>query len=114
VRPVERPLLVIATSRRILVTPVAQVSVLAGAGRGMRLIKPDPPGVLDFFTVSADDHLLVQSKKGEDKELAVAEQPIYNRGAKGSVIRGGIAQFSVKAREENLTDSESDSGDSTV
>jgi DNA gyrase subunit A len=114
VRPVERPLLVIATSRRILVSPVAQVSVLAGAGRGMRLIKPDPPGVLDFFTVSADDHLLVQSKKGEDKELAVAEQPIYNRGAKGSVIRGGIAQFSVKAREENLTDSESDSGDSTV
>jgi hypothetical protein len=92
-------------------TPVAQVSVLAGAGRGMRLIKPDPPGVLDFFTVSTDDYLLIQSKKGKEKELAVAEQPIYNRGAKGAVIRGGIAQFSVKAREEEVEDPESVSGD---
>jgi DNA gyrase subunit A len=112
VRPVERPLLAIATSRRILLTPVAQVSVLAGAGRGLKLIKPDPPGVLDFFTVSEDDYLLVQGQKSEAKELAVAEQPIYNRGAKGKVIRGGITQFSVKAREEDLAGSESDFGDS--
>jgi hypothetical protein len=60
--------------------------------------------------VSKDDYLLVQNKKGEEKELAVAEQPIYNRGTKGAVIRGGIAQFSVKAREEELEDSELDSG----
>jgi len=80
VRPVERPLLAIATNRRLLVTPVVQVSVLAGAGRGMRLIKPEPPGVVDFFTVSKDDYLLILSKKGKVKELAVAEQPIYNRG----------------------------------
>jgi DNA gyrase subunit A len=110
VRPVERPLLAIATNRRLLVTPVVQVSVLAGAGRGMRLIKPEPPGVVDFFTVSKDDYLLILSKKGKVKELAVAEQPIYNRGAKGAVIRGGIAQFSVKARAEELEDSELDSG----
>jgi hypothetical protein len=92
-------------------TPVAQVSVLAGAGRGMRLIKPDPPGVVDFFTVSKDDYLLIQSKKGKVKELDVAEQPIYNRGAKGAVIRGGISQFSVKAREKEVEDPE-DSNDS--
>jgi DNA gyrase/topoisomerase IV subunit A len=110
VRPVQRPLLAIATNRRVLLTPMAQVNVLAGAGRGIKLIKPDPPGVLDFFTVSKDDSLLIQSKKGKEKELAVAEQPIYNRGAKGAVIRGGIAQFSVKAREEEVEDLESDSG----
>ena len=102
VRPVERPLLAIATSRRLLMTPVAQVSVLAGAGRGMRLIKPDPPGVVDFFTVSKDDYLLIQSKKGKVKELAVAEQPIYNRGTKGAVIRGGIESIQLKPSEEEL------------
>ena len=112
VRPIERPLLSIATSRRILVTPLAQVSVLAGAGRGMRLIKPDPPGVLDFYTVDEDDYLLIQNKKGKETEVAVAEQPIYNRGAKGAVIRGGIMGLSVKAREEDLEDSELESGDS--
>ncbi|MDX1813053.1 MAG: DNA gyrase C-terminal beta-propeller domain-containing protein, partial [Gammaproteobacteria bacterium] len=52
VRPVQRPLLAIATNRRVLLTPMSQVNVLAGAGRGIKLIKPDPPGVLDFFTVS--------------------------------------------------------------
>ncbi len=98
-RPVEKPLLAIATSRRVLLTPVAQVSVLAGAGRGMRLIKPDPPGVLDVFTVSEDDSLLIQNQKGKEKEIPVAELPIYNRGAKGKVIRGGIAQIQVKPDE---------------
>jgi hypothetical protein len=83
-------------------TPVAQVSVLAGAGRGMRLIKPDPPGVVDFVTVSKDDFLLIQSKKGKVNELDVAEQPIYNRGAKGAVIRGGIESIQLKPREEEL------------
>jgi hypothetical protein len=78
----------------------------------MRLIKPDPPGVLGFYTVDEDDHLLIQNKKGKEKEVAVAEQPTYNRGAKGVVMRGGIAQFSIKAREEDLEDSESDSSDS--
>jgi DNA gyrase/topoisomerase IV subunit A len=81
---------------------MAQVNVLAGAGRGIKLIKPDPPGVLDFFTVSKDDYLLVQNKKGEEKELAVAEQPIYNRGTKGAVIRGGIESIQLKPREEEL------------
>ena len=112
VRPIEGPLLAIATSRRILVTPLAQVSVLAGAGRGIRLINPDPPGVLDFCTVDEDDHLLIQNKKGKETEVAVAEQPIYNRGAKGSVIRGGIMGLSVKAREEDLVDSESEPDES--
>ncbi|MGD8706898.1 MAG: DNA topoisomerase IV subunit A [Syntrophobacterales bacterium] len=102
VRPVERLLLAIATNRRILLTPVAQVSVLAGAGRGLRLIKPDPPGVLDFYTVDEDDHLLIQSKKGKEKEVVVAELPTYNRGAKGVVIHGGIASIQLKPREDEL------------
>ena len=104
VRPVQKPMLAMATSRRILVTPVAQVSVLAGAGRGIRLIKADPPGVLDFFTVSGDDCLLIQNQKGQEKEVAVAELPVYNRGAKGAVIRGGIRRVQVKPREEQSDD----------
>jgi DNA gyrase subunit A len=106
VRPVLRPLLAIATSRRVLVTPVAQVSVLAGAGRGMRLIKADPPGVLNFFLVSEDDHLLVQNQKGKEKEVAVAEFPVYNRGAKGAVVPGGIKRLQLRPRDEQSVDPE--------
>jgi len=106
VRPVLSPLLAIATSRRVLVTPIAQVSVLAGAGRGMRLIKPDPPGILDLFLVSEDDRLLIQNQKGKEKEVAVAELPVYNRGAKGAVMRGGIKRFQLKPRGEQSVDPE--------
>jgi len=111
VRPVERPLLAIATNRRVLVTPMGQVNVLAGAGRGIRLIKPDPPGVRDFFTVNQEDFLIVRNKKGKEKEMAVAEMPIYNRGAKGAAIRGGIEEVELKPRKEELAGPEND-GDS--
>ncbi len=99
VLPVQRPLLAIATKRRVLVTPMAQVNVLSGAGRGIRLINPDPPGVLDFFTVDQDDFLLIQNQKGKEKEIAVEELPIYNRGAKGAVIPGGISHIQVRSRQ---------------
>ena len=102
VRPVERPLLAIATSRRILVTPMGQVNVLAGAGRGIRLIKPDSPGVKAFFTVSQDDFLVTRNKKGKEQEIRVAELPIYNRGAKGAVVRGGIEDVQLQSGEEEL------------
>ena len=102
VRPGERPLLVIATNRRVLVTPMWQVNVLAGAGRGIRLIKPDPPAVLDFYTVSSDDSLLIENQKGKEKEVAVEDLPVYNRGAKGAVIRGGIKNLQLKPRPEEL------------
>jgi DNA gyrase/topoisomerase IV subunit A len=104
VRPVEGPLLAIATSRRLLLTPINQVNVLAGAGKGIRIINPDPPGVLDFFTVDADDHFLIWDQKDKEKELAVTELPVYNRGAKGAVIRGGIERVQVQARESEVGD----------
>jgi phage host-nuclease inhibitor protein Gam len=58
--------------------------------------------VLDFYTVDEDDHLLIQSKKGKEKEVVVAELPTYNRGAKGVVIHGGIASIQLKPREDEL------------
>jgi hypothetical protein len=90
---------------------MGQVNVLAGAGRGIRLIKPDPPGVRDFFTVNQEDFLIVRNKKGKEKEMAVAEMPIYNRGAKGAAIRGGIEEVELKPRKEELAGPEND-GDS--
>jgi DNA gyrase/topoisomerase IV subunit A len=108
VRPVERPLLTIATNRRVLVTPMWQVNVLAGAGRGIRLIKPDPPAVLDFYTVSSDDWLLIENQKGKEKVVAVEDLPVYNRGAKGAVIRGGIKSVQLKPRPEELAGLEVD------
>jgi hypothetical protein len=90
---------------------MGQVNVLAGAGRGIRLIKPDPPGVKDFFMVNQDDFLIVRNKKGKEKEMAVAEMPIYNRGAKGAVIRGGIEKVQLKPTKEELAGLEKD-GDS--
>jgi DNA gyrase subunit A len=99
VRPVERPLLVIASSNRILVTPVEQVSVLAGTGQGVRLMNPDPPAVIDFTLADTRDTLVVLTTKGKEKEVAVSELPTYNRGAKGAVMRGGIQRFYLKPRE---------------
>ena len=100
VRPVEGPLLIVATARRVLVTEIDQVKVLAGAGQGVRVITPDAPGVLECFTAGADDILLVESQKGKVSELAVADLPRYNRGAKGVVVRGGVTRIRVKGRAE--------------
>ncbi|HYR02134.1 MAG TPA: DNA topoisomerase IV subunit A [Syntrophobacteria bacterium] len=100
VRPVEGPLLVLATARRVLVTEIDQVKVLAGAGQGVRVITPDAPGVLECFTVRPDETLVVESPKGKVSELAVAGLPRYNRGSKGVVIRGGVARIRVKERIE--------------
>jgi DNA gyrase/topoisomerase IV subunit A len=99
VRSVDGPLLAIATSRRLLLTPVAQVKVLAGAGQGVRLINPEPPGVLEFFTMGTEALLFIQSLKGKVREVTLAELPIYSRGSKGAVIRGGIARVSLKSPE---------------
>jgi DNA gyrase/topoisomerase IV subunit A len=100
VRPVAGPLLVVATARRVLVTEMEQVKVLAGAGQGVRVITPEAPGVLACFTVRPDDILLVESPKGKVSELALADLPRYNRGSKGAVIRGGIARIRVKGTVE--------------
>jgi DNA gyrase/topoisomerase IV subunit A len=100
VRPAQGPLLVVATARRVLVTEMEQVKVLAGAGQGVRVITPEAPGVLECFTVRPDDILLVASPKGKVSELALADLPRYNRGSKGAVIRGGIARIRVKGTVE--------------
>jgi DNA gyrase subunit A len=96
VRPVEGPLLVAATARRVLVTEVDQVKVLAGAGQGVRVMNPEPPGVLECFTARPEEVLLMESPKGKASEVPVAELPRYRRGAKGAVVRGGIARIKVK------------------
>jgi DNA gyrase/topoisomerase IV subunit A len=96
VRPVEGPLLVAATARRVLVTEMDQVKVLAGAGQGVRVMNPEPPGVLECFTARPDEVLLLENPKGKVSEVPVAELPRYRRGAKGAVVRGGIARIKVK------------------
>jgi len=111
VRPVQRPLLTIVTKRRILIIPMNQVNILTGPGRGIRLIKPDPPGVLEFFTLDQGDSLSVQSQKGKEKEMSVADLPVYNRGAKGTVIRGGIERVQLKPRDDELVEHDSQSVD---
>jgi hypothetical protein len=93
---VEGPLLVAATARRVLVTEVDQVKVLAGAGQGVRVVNPEPPGVLECLTARPEEVLLMESPKGKVCEVLVAEIPRYRRGAKGAVIRGGIARIKVK------------------
>lgn len=96
VKPVKGPLLALATSRRLLVLPVDQVKVLAGAGQGVRLVNPEPPQVLDFLTLGSEDSLLIRSPKGKVKKIPVSELSVYNRGSKGVVIRGGISELSLE------------------
>jgi hypothetical protein len=61
--------------------------------------------------VSSDDWLQLLNQKGKEKEVAVEELPIYNRGAKGAVIKGGIKSVQRKPKEEELAKLEVD-GDS--
>jgi DNA gyrase/topoisomerase IV subunit A len=111
VRPVERSLLVAATARRVLVTEMDQVKVLAGAGQGVRIMNPEPPGILECFTASPDDVLLLENPKGKVSEVPVAEFPRYRRGAKGAVVRGGIARIKVKKAAEPWEKAETAEGE---
>jgi hypothetical protein len=59
-------------------------------------MNPEPPGVLECFTARPEEVLLMESPKGKASEVPVAELPRYRRGAKGAVVRGGIARIKVK------------------
>jgi hypothetical protein len=51
---------------------------------------------LECFTARPEEVLLMESPKGKASEVPVAELPRYRRGAKGAVVRGGIARIKVK------------------
>jgi DNA gyrase subunit A len=104
VRPVVGPLVALATTRRLLLTPVEQVKVLAGVGHGVRLVDAGAQRVVDVLSVGPDDHLVIRNPKGKVTEVPVTELPVRNRGAKGTVIRDGVARITVKAREPATED----------
>ncbi|MBW2070315.1 MAG: DNA topoisomerase, partial [Deltaproteobacteria bacterium] len=97
--PLNGSLLALATSRRLLIIRMAEVKALAGVGRGVRLMQPEPPGILFFCPMNADDVLLVENSKGTVRELQAAQLPIHKRGAKGKLVRGGIVRISLKSEE---------------
>jgi len=97
--PLNGSLLALATSRRLLIIRMAEVKALAGVGRGVRLMQPEPPGVLFFCPMNEDDVLLVENSKGTVRELQAAQLPIHKRGAKGKLVRGGIVRISLKSEE---------------
>ncbi|MEW6351540.1 MAG: DNA topoisomerase (ATP-hydrolyzing) [Thermodesulfobacteriota bacterium] len=92
VKAVEGDLLAVATDAgKILVCPVEQVSVLSGAGQGVRIMKPTPgAAVVAFETVSADDALRVQPTSGKEKVWKVQDIPSANRATQGKTICAGI------------------------
>jgi DNA gyrase/topoisomerase IV subunit A len=111
VRPVEGSVLVAATARRVLVTEMDQVKVLAGAGQGVRVMNPEPPGILECFTAAPDDVLLLENPRGKVSEVPVTEFPRYRRGAKGAVVRGGITRIKVKRAADPWEKAEAGEGE---
>ena len=55
-------------------------------------LDPENPKVLHALGIT-------YLQKGKEEEVAVTELPVYNRGSKGAVVRGGIAGIRAKSKD---------------
>jgi DNA gyrase/topoisomerase IV subunit A len=96
VKPVDGDHVAIGVNSGILlVFPVEQVSVLAGPGQGVRMIRLVPNTcVVAMETVSLDDKLRIKTKRGREKIVPVQEIQVGKRDTKGkSPGISGIARM---------------------
>ena len=94
VKPEDRELLAVANdSGNLLILPVDQVPILAGAGKGVRMMKlPAGSQVINMELVSPGDYVHIKPKRGKDKKIKVADIPIRNRATSGKKICSGILE----------------------
>jgi DNA gyrase subunit A len=87
----EKLVAIAADNGLLLVFPTEQVSVLAGPGQGVRLIRlAQDARVVAVELVSVDDVLRIEPKKGKDKTVAVNQMPVANRATKGRRVSPSI------------------------
>ena len=82
---------------RALVCPVAEINLLAGAGRGVTAVKtsPEDPVVGAELLTTRHDSLVVRSEGGRTFEITWGRYPPSSRGGRGAVLlkRGRIAEW---------------------
>jgi DNA gyrase subunit A len=95
VEPVTGNVVVVATARgKMLRFPLGEVAELAGAGRGVILMRPDKGDdqVVGALALPKDGAFLAITPEGGERKLAVADVPAGRRAGKGQrvVKRGGV------------------------
>lgn len=80
-----------ADSGRLLLFPVEQISLLAGPGQGVRLIRlPQGAQVTSFETLDPNDELKILRKRGKEKVVPVKTIDIGQRAGAGKAPFAGI------------------------
>ncbi len=93
----DRDTLIAATrERRALLCPAAEVSYLAGPGRGVLLLKLEPKDAVIGFRAarSDDDALVVETSLGGQQRISPAKYEVSSRGGRGREImkRGSLVR----------------------
>ena len=92
----DETMIAVTQKARALLCPVTEISFLAGAGKGVWLIKPGPEDrVLGFrLALSQKDTLEVETSRGARQKIGPGKYEITSRGGKGRAIlqRGSIAR----------------------
>lgn len=80
-----------ADSGKLLVFPVEQISVLAGPGQGVRLMRlPQGAQVTSFETLDLQDELKIRRKRGKEKVVPVKTIAMGQRAGSGKAPFAGI------------------------
>jgi DNA gyrase subunit A len=89
--------------RRALLCKASEVSYLSGAGRGVVLVKVEPPDAVIGFTVarSDDDALVVETSMGGEQRISPSKYELSGRGGRGREVikRGALVKRVLPALE---------------
>jgi DNA gyrase subunit A len=99
-----KEVLIAATrERRALLCKASEVSYLSGAGRGVVLVKVEPPDAVIGFTVAKtdDDALVVETSMGGEQRISPAKYELSGRGGRGREVikRGALVKRVLPALE---------------
>ncbi|MFQ5673134.1 MAG: DNA topoisomerase (ATP-hydrolyzing) subunit A [Nitrospinales bacterium] len=87
VEPLTAPLIVLVSEKgKGVVIPAEQVSVLTGAGRGVKLMGLADGKLAGLKPVNLKDKITLEFEDGGSKEITVKKIPVYNRGSQGVIL----------------------------
>jgi DNA gyrase subunit A len=94
VKPEDGELVAVAIdSGNLLVFAADQVPILAGPGRGVRMMKvPSGSQIIAMELVNPGDFLEIRPKRGKEKRMQVKNIPTRNRAGSGKRVCSGILQ----------------------
>ena len=78
--------LMVSEKGRGAVVQIAQIPLLSGAGRGVKLMRPGDSKLTGIKSVNLKSKVTLEFETGGMKEFAVKKIPIYNRGSQGIIL----------------------------